>query len=73
MKIVESLIIIGLFVMRILVCFRVCTWLYINQFINNNLPISQIYPYLVFILVDLYISNIFLTHSTPQDKNKIEQ
>jgi len=59
MKIVESLLIIGLFLLRIFVIFKVIVGLYLNVQNPIEFPLSQIYWYVIFIILDSYLIKVF--------------
>jgi hypothetical protein len=59
MKIIESLLIIGLSLLRLFVIYKVIVGLFLNFKNPIDFPLSDIYWYVIFIILDSYIIKVF--------------
>jgi hypothetical protein len=61
MKLIENLIIIGLFFFRIFLIIKVLYGLHLNTVNPIAHPLSEIYWFVICMIVDTYVNHIFRT------------
>lgn len=65
MKLIELILGFGLLILRIFVIFKVFYWLFTSG--QNNSNISEIQNFLVFMIADYYVSNIYNLNLNEKD------